>query len=216
MNSTAQETTTKLIYLMDPQCGWCFGNGNSMTELVNELPALTSIDVIPGGMWIGSNAPVGGQAFAGFIQQHSPRMEQITGRDLGDGFHQLTLKEDYTFDSEEASQAIVAVRHLFPEQALSFAKLVQDAQFIEGKRFDDVATYTGILTQLKLDTKAFENYWQSEANKADTQNAFHYASQLANGFPTLIIEVDGKMSVLANGAFDAKEVKARIDKLTKK
>ena len=31
------QTTMKIIYIMDPQCGWCYGNSDNITALQEEF-----------------------------------------------------------------------------------------------------------------------------------------------------------------------------------
>lgn len=37
----------KLLYIMDPLCGWCYGNSENMLRLEQELTDQISIDVMP-------------------------------------------------------------------------------------------------------------------------------------------------------------------------
>ncbi len=213
-NTTSQkETNMKLIYIMDPQCGWCYGNEKSIASIYENFNHTIPLEIITGGMWLGNNAPRGGAQFENFIKTHSPRMEQVTGANVSPKFYELTKDTSYVFGSYEACLAINAVKKIAPSQTYYFSKKVQEAQFVDGKKYDDINTYTSILSQLSIPKKEFIEYWTSEENKNQTQKDFQFAGQYANGFPSLLIENNGEIQALQNGFFQAMPMIQKIHEL---
>jgi putative protein-disulfide isomerase len=45
----------KLIYIMDPLCGWCYGNSDNVLELFEKYKNEIKFEILPGGMWVGEN-----------------------------------------------------------------------------------------------------------------------------------------------------------------
>jgi len=203
----------KIMYIMDPQCGWCYGNSDNIQEIFKDFADDYHFELKVGGMWTGSDAPSGGQGFNQFIEEHSPRMEQYTGAFVSKDFYELTKDSTYQFSSLEPSLAIHWVKKNYPEQSFRFAHEVQKKLFAEGKRLDQIESYESILDELKIDSAKFKEEWLSDENKASTQQEFLSAQNLANGFPTLLMENDDNVIVLASGYFDLRQMKEKIKSL---
>lgn len=193
----------RVIYVMDPHCGWCYGNGTHITDLYAEFNDKIPFELIVGGMWLKPAAPKGGASFAEFINTHSPQMEKTTGAFVGKAFYNLTLDTDYVFSSLEPSAAIVLVKEIMADKAFSFAKEVQRAIFEKGKKLDELDTYIPILEELNLDVEMFERQWMSTENISNTQKEFQLAGQLTKGFPALLLQEDTTMHQLSSGYFSA-------------
>ena len=213
-STSMQQKKGTLIYIMDPQCGWCYGNSENILQLKETLKDEVDFELLTGGMWVGENAPKGGVGFNNFIQQHSPTMERTTGAEVSAKFYELTKDETYTFSSLEASQAIVAVKNIAPEKAFAFAKCVQRIQFVDGKRFDKLESYIEIVEQLEIDTNDFVQRFQSPENLMETKHEFAIARQLASGFPMLVLKVGENYYGIISGYFKVsstvKKVRAQL------
>lgn len=192
----------KLIYVMDVHCGWCYGNSQNIVDIANKFNNDIDLELLVGGMWLGFNAPKGGEGFSKFISDHSPQMEATTGAYVSPEFHELVKDNTYTFSSLEPSCAIVLLKRLARAKTFEFAKAVQNSIFIEGKRLDDLESYISILDKLDIDYNMFKNEWMSEGNIAETKIEFERAKQMARGFPTLLLQTGSKYELLASGYFN--------------
>ena len=74
--------------------------------------------------------------------------------------------------------------------------------FIDGKRLDKTETYLSILKKLDIDPSFFNKSWLTKDNLVKTHQDFANASELANGFETLIFEENGSKQVLSSGYFE--------------
>ncbi|MBD0403423.1 DsbA family protein [Flammeovirga sp. EKP202] len=201
----------KLIYIMDPQCGWCYGNSESIQKVYEAYKDEIQFEFLVGGMWIGEQAPKGGAQTYQFMKQHSPVMEERTGALVSTEFYELAQDETYTFSSFEPALAMTWVKKNAPSKMLAFISELQKAQFYFGQRFDDFKTYLSILQKLELDVKLFMDSWGSEEDQKATIGEINRARQLANGFPSLLFDKgDGEMTELAAGYFDGDEM---VDKI---
>lgn len=214
----------KLIYIMDPHCGWCFGNSKNFSALYEtfsqaQYQGKVSIEIMAGGMWLGESAPQGGEGLAQFISTHGPQMEATTNTKLGEAFHQLTANNSYTFNSLEPSAALVLVNEFSPEKAAQFCTLMLESIFIHGARPDKLESYQPILAQLAIDSAQFASRWMQKDNIAKTQTQFEIAKSMANGYPTLLLQqlnpVTNKQSysVIASGYFNLQQVTDKIAKM---
>lgn len=185
----------KLIYIMDPQCGWCFGFAPQISKF--------DVSVRFGGMWLSPQAPIGGPSLADFIKNNGPRMEQITGRKLGKAYYELCLNSNYEFSSLPPCAACLLVKKRHPDQLKNFVALLQDKFFIEGKRMDKEEVYKEIMDELGFSREdqhyVFSN-WMSYENIEETHKEFEYSRYLtAGGYPTVLAQKDGKIYTLSQG-----------------
>ena len=203
----------KIIYVMDPQCGWCYGNSENITYLKETFESEFDFQLYTGGMWIGQNAPRGGAGFSNFLETHAPRMVATTGAKVEVAYFDRARDPQYAFSSLEPSAAIVAIKHLAPDRVFDFSKAVQRALFVEGKRLDQVETYLPIVEKLAIDANSFKSVWMTSQNIQEASDEFDQAHTLATGFPTLLMESQGTLKVLASGYFDRNAMKKKLEGL---
>ncbi|KXX71879.1 DsbA family protein [Flammeovirga sp. SJP92] len=201
----------KIIYIMDPQCGWCYGNSKNIQKVYDAYKDEIQFEFLVGGMWIGEQAPKGGTQTYQFMKQHSPVMEQKTGALVSTEFYELAQDETYTFSSFEPALAITWIKKNAPEKTLAFISELQKAQFYFGQRFDDFKTYLTLLKNLDIDITKFMDSWGAEEDQKDTITEINKARHLAKGFPSLVLEkTGGEIIELAAGYFDGDEM---VDKV---
>lgn len=191
----------KLIYVMDPLCGWCYGNSNNMLAIKDEFKNDFELEILMGGMWLPPNTQKGGPGLSKFMADHAPPMEQTTGAKVSTAFYDLANNPEYEFNSLQGCAASVLVKEFKPEVAFEFASAVQKRFYQEGAPLDQLSTYQPILTDLEIDSDAFQQQWMQEQNLKNTQEEFDKARGLAQGFPTLLIEMDGKLGKITSGYF---------------
>ena len=79
----------KLIYIMDPQCGWCYGNSKNISEIHIEFSSSFEFKILTGGMWLNENAPIGGEKLSQFLKTNAPKMTSRTGVVINTNFFEL-------------------------------------------------------------------------------------------------------------------------------
>lgn len=203
----------KITYIMDPQCGWCYGNSENITALQEEFKDDFNFELLVGEMWLGQNAPVGGDGLSHFLQNHAPRMTATTGTQVDRSYYELAKDSTYSFSSLEPSAAIQLVKETAADKTFLFAKKVQHALFVKGKRLDEKETYIEILKTMALDTTAFNSLWMNADNISKTKNEFTEASNLTGGFPTLVLTKDGQTETLASGYFTKETMIRKLNQL---
>ena len=207
----AQTEKSNLIYVMDPQCSWCYSNSGNIEEIEKALDGKISIDLKVAGMWLDNEAPRGGATYFEDITQNFPRLLARTGADIGTAYYDLASDPTYTFSSLEPAAAIVLVRDMNPEKTLIFAKNIERALFLEGKRLDKLETYLEILNKLHIDSQAFRKNWMSADNLSKTRAEFESAKKLASTYPSLLLQQGKKRQIIGKGYFTKEEVVPKIE-----
>ena len=192
----------KLIYIMDIQCGWCYGNSKNIQAVYEEYKDKVDFEFLNGGMWVGEHAPKGGKKISDYIKSQTPRLVSYTGMPVLEPFFELIKNPDYTLSSLEPSAAVVLTKKIALEKSVAFAKEVQSVHFTQGKKLDELETYLPILKNLEIEENVFKEEWMSEKNINETIKEFNQVRHLAKGFPTLLIQIGDKISVLASGYFE--------------
>jgi len=211
ISANAQSQKAELIYVMDPQCSWCYANSGNIEEIAKALDGKINVDLKAAGMWLGNGAPQGGVAFLSRISQHLPAMISKTGATIGTDYYDLASDASYTFSSLEPAAAIAQVGNTNPEKKIVFAKKVEEALFEKGKRLDKLETFLEILKTLNIDEEVFKNNWMSAENLAKTKADFERAKKLVTNFPTLVLQQGTKSEILGVGYFTKEEILPKIE-----
>ena len=209
------EDMKKIVYVMDPLCGWCYGNSDNITSIYQQFKGSIDFELVVGGMWLGNNAPAGGPGLHQFVISHTPQMVDLTGAEVSLKYFELAADSSYAFSSLEPCAAIALVKSMRPEKTFPFAKEVQKAMFVEGKRLDALDTYLPVLKDLGINSTAFAESWLSDENISAAKKEFARSAVLTRGFPSLICQQDTQTLVLASGYFQKEVVEEKIQELVK-
>lgn len=216
LQACAQKEKAKIVYVMAPHCGWCYGNSKNIAKISNQFNKHFEFEVLVGGMWLNEDALKGSETLHQFVKSHIPSITKFTGEVIGDKYLELTKDSTYTFNGLEPSAAINLVKELQPEKAFVFSQEVLKANFIDGKKLDKIETYIPILKKMAIDSKKFKKQWMTSDNITKTKKEFTKTDTLANGFPALVLIENKKITVLSSGAFKLEPMIEKIEKLMTK
>ncbi|MCW3467146.1 DsbA family protein [Chitinophaga nivalis] len=202
----------KLIYIMDPLCGWCYGNYPNTLRTAEKYQHSIPMEIVPGGMWAGANVRRQSKQMAAYFRKHDEQIAALTGTAFGEAYFQFITDENILLDSEVPSRAIVTVQQHWPDKSVAFAAAVQKARYADGKDLNETMVYEDICTALDIDTPAFLSLFPSAEMKAATQEAFRRAAGYAMSYPTLLLEKDGKTFLIEQGYSTFEEVVGQIEK----
>lgn len=187
---------SRLLYVMDPMCSWCWGFAPVAEALAEQAAAAgVPLHLVVGGLRrdqvaIDAAARV---RYLSYWQAVNASTGQLFDFERG-------LPEGLVYDTEPACRALVTARSLDAASAWPLAKLIQQAFYTAGV---DV-TQAGVLVQLAEQAgipriefaEAFDSQAMHEATAAD----FSWVRDLGiAGFPTLLAERDGQLALLTNG-----------------
>ncbi|TVR17139.1 MAG: DsbA family protein [Balneolaceae bacterium] len=197
LSNTLEKPT--LIYTYDPLCGWCYGFHPVMEKLAKRFADDLTIDVIAGGLAIGENAQTITEGYA-YIRGALGQVEQTTGVTFGENFKLLAEEGSYFYNSEPSCRAQTVVNKLAPQHALEFAGLLQNAIFLDGKNLNEWDTFSGLMSELSIDTDQAETlYESSETEKSNRENFEWCKKHGASVFPTLLLNIGDEVGVMSRG-----------------
>ncbi|WP_228463877.1 MULTISPECIES: DsbA family protein [Chryseobacterium] len=202
----------KIIYIMDPLCGWCYGNSDNMLKLYDQYKNDLDFEILSGGMWTGSNVRKQSPQMVNFFLKHDEAVAERTGITFGEDYFEL-LKQEIVLDSEIPSRAMVSVKTIAPEKAVPFMIAIQKARYYWGKDLNVDATYLEICKNLGIDQEQFLAAFHSEEMKQATLQNFNDAAQYAQSFPTMLVEKDGTYVIIEQDYASFTELEKHIELL---
>ncbi|MDR6198086.1 DsbA family protein [Siphonobacter sp. SORGH_AS_0500] len=206
----------KIIYVMDPICGWCYGNIDNTVRLFEDFKEQVEFEVLPGGMWSGANTRIQSTAMMNYFLKHDASITHHTGVLFGSAYLDfIKNRHDVVLDSEIPSKAIVTVSMIAPNQIMPFAVEVLKARFLHGKDYNLDSTYIEILAKLQINENQFLNFFKTNEFKQMTQDVFKKAASYARSYPTMLAEKDDQLYLLEQGYLPYEELKARVVSLLK-
>lgn len=192
---------SRLIYIADPMCSWCYGFGPELAALLEGVPGLP-VEVVLGGLRPYNKAPTTPE-FKQTILGHWKTVQGRTGLPFTDSGMD---HENFVYDTEPACRAVVAARMLAPETALYVLHEIQRAFYANAQDVTKASVLTDICTAamteagVPTDAATFVATWTSEEAIRATNADFAQVQQWGvDGFPTLILERDGQLDLVTAG-----------------
>jgi len=196
-----QETT--LHYIYDPFCGWCY----AAAPLVHAAAGLPDLRIVlhGGGMMAGANRQPVTDALRSYVIPHDQRIAALTGQPFGDAYFDGLLRDGgAVFDSEPPIAAVLAAESM-AGQGLALLERLQRAHYVDGRRIAEPAVLVELAIELGLDATEFAAALQAVL---DGEVLRHIAASRellsrvgGQGFPTLVLERDGRLERLELGAY---------------
>ena len=185
----------KLLYIMDPLCGWCYGNSANMIRLEKEFDWKLEIEVLPWGMWVGERARYQSPELAGYIRPADARLRAITWVEMSEAYDRLLDDTSIFLDSEPGSRAINTVKKMNPSLTLTFASILARSRYVDGLDNTILPTFLSVAKTLNIDTKVFQEMHESELLKKYTIETFIRAGEYAHSYPSIFLERGDSMVV---------------------
>ncbi|MFL9814833.1 DsbA family protein [Stutzerimonas sp. VN223-3] len=188
--------STRLIYVMDPMCSWCWGFAPVVQSLVAQAKE----------QGVGADLVVGG------LRQERTAMDQA-GRERTASYwravHEASgqpfnfdggLPEGLVYDTEPACRALVAARSLDAKLAWTLAGLIQHAFYVESRNVTLPPELVDLAEAVGIPRIEFSDRFDSQPVRDATAADFNWARNLGiSGFPTLLAEHNGQLALLTNG-----------------
>ena len=192
-------SSTTLHYIYDPLCGWCYGAAPLAEAARRVMPVIGH----GGGMMTGANRKQVSPALRNYVMPHDHRIAELSGQPFGDDyFNGLLLDETAVFDSAPPIAAILAADDI-AGRGLDLLSRLQKAHYIEGQRIADTDVLRALAVESGLDGEAFA---QAHARISKEELQPHIAASRrflaqvgGHGFPTFVLEQEGRFEVLDTG-----------------
>jgi putative protein-disulfide isomerase len=207
---------TKVYYVFDPLCGWCYGFSPVIQQAAKDWNTHVDVEVVVGGMVTGSREGIMDPGMAKYILSAFPRVEQYTGVTFGEPYKKQLESGKFYSSSVASCRAVVAFRQLNPGKTLEFISTIQKKMFLEGSDLQIMEEMAGIAATLGVDKTAFLKIATSAENKKATEADFNRSSTMGvTGFPALVIEQNGRFQKITEGYASKTDVDALFKNLGK-
>ncbi|MCG5238069.1 DsbA family protein [Xanthobacter oligotrophicus] len=202
---------TRITYLFDPLCGWCYGASATLESLMRE-PDM-DVELAPAGLFAGAGGRPMDAGFADYAWSNDQRIARLTGQPFSDAYrHKVLADHTRLFDSGPATLAIIAVAVAAPERAFAALKAIQHARYVEGRDITDIAVLAQVLRTLDMPEIAHRLETPDEALMAAYRSRVETARGDmrrfgAEGVPALIVGAGDRRRLLrANALFGSMDM----------
>jgi len=203
--------TSKLIYVGDPMCSWCYGFAPELLEVKNSLAIGVEFEVLTGGL-----RPYGTETMGelkSFLTHHWEEVNKRTGQKFSYG---ILDSSELLYDTEPSCRAVVTMRMLAPEKEFEYFKLIQKGFYIDNFNPASTDTYARQAEALGVDRKEFKRMFESEELKLKTRADFQRSRKLGvNSFPSIVLLHNGEHHLIGQGYAKASTLLKRIERITK-
>lgn len=186
-------------------CGWCYAFMPVIQRLQHNLSGEYNFVILSGGMVMGDNVGPFGER-ADYIHQASQRVQHLSGVEFGEDFYRnILFNPEYQNNSEPPCLALTAFKQFAnnSEQHFAFAHRMQVLHYQQGVDLNKESVYSQLAEEFGLNFEEFLSVIKSPRTKSMMYKEFLHVSELgATGFPTTILENEGKVRVLAEGYAD--------------
>ncbi len=185
---TGMPQATRLIYVHDPMCSWCWGFKPVFDLLCGELEGRMPVTRLLGGL-----APDSADPMPGDLQQHLQdtwrRIQQrIPGTRFNFDFWHNCRPRRSTWP---ACRAVLAARQLDPAQEAAMIEAIQHAYYLEARNPSDEVTLVALAADLGLDGASFEAQLDAPYVHDQLAREIAHAHQIgATSFPSLRLQTD--------------------------
>ncbi len=179
----------KLLYFADPMCSWCWGFSPVMDRVKEKTADTADLQIFVGGL-----RPFTDHAMTDrdkdYVRNHWTHVAEASGQPFDFKFFE---RSDFTYDTEPACRAVVAVRRVAPELAPAMLARLHKAFYAENKDTTDPKVLAELANEVGVPLSEFEIAFQDQDTKQETLADFYYAqrSQIT-GFPTLVGVAEGE------------------------
>jgi putative protein-disulfide isomerase len=192
-------TPTRLHYIFDPLCGWCYG----AAPLVAAARELLPVVLHGGGMLTGSQRQRMSPTWRSHVLPHDQRIAQLTGQTFGAAYRDGLLNNTQAVLDSEPPIAAILVADAMNGQGLDLLARIQTAHYVDGLQVSDPLVLGQLAAQIGLDAAAFPEALtrqQGEATQAHIAASRTLLQQVGGrGFPTLVLEHAGRHTLIDLG-----------------
>jgi putative protein-disulfide isomerase len=175
---------TKLYYVHDPMCSWCYAFNPVWETLSARLPPSVQILQILGGLAPDTDQPMP-EAMRAKIQEIWRTIEKtVPGTRFNFDFWKSARPRRATFP---ACRAVIAAAHQAPELETKMIRLIQHAYYREAKNPSDYSVLIALADSLGLDGNQFAADLDSPQTVAELNRQIAFSRRLGvPGFPSLV------------------------------
>ncbi|MDP2561703.1 DsbA family protein [Psychrobium sp. 1_MG-2023] len=181
-----------LYYVYDPMCSWCWGYRPTWQLIESALNSELNIEYCVGGLAPDSQEPMPQEMQQG-LQQIWHKIAQQLGTEFNFDFWELCQPRRSTYP---ACRAMLVAREAGLEQEM--LKGVQQAYYLQAKNPSDNKVLSEVAMSIGMDQVSFNQQLNAESVNEQLMKELALSRQLPiNGFPSLVLNVDGELTPIA-------------------
>jgi putative protein-disulfide isomerase len=190
------DTSPHLLYIADPMCSWCYGFVPVIARLAAHFGARLPVRIMVGGLRAGNTRAMTAEDRE-YIRGAWTRVGAASGQPFDFAFFD---RESFTYDTEPACRAIVAVRSIAPDKALAMKAAISSAFYGHNRDTSDAQVLADVAAEIGIDRAAFVEKFQSADIRNETFRDFLTAKDMGvEGFPCLLATKGGDYAMVTNG-----------------
>ena len=182
---------SRLYYVHDPMCSWCWGFERTRKRLLEKLPSSIEIVRLLGGLAPDTSKPMAPE-MRDYLQQTWRTIQQrIPGTEFNFDFWTTCTPRRSTWP---ACRAVIAAREQSAEYDERMTRAIQEAYYLRAMNPADDDVLTTLAGELGMDRKRFQDALVQPAVQQQLETEMQQGRVMgATGFPSLILELDGSL-----------------------
>lgn len=175
-----------LYYIHDPMCSWCWGFRPTWQDLQARLPDGVRVEYLVGGLAPDSDEPMP-EEMRRYLQQAWHKIHDTLGAEFNFDFWEKCQPRRSTYP---ACRAVLAAEGQAAGKAMIEA--IQRAYYTRAMNPSDKDTLVQLAAELGLDSERFGADLESaQIQQALLEQIDRARSLSSDGFPSLVLEIDG-------------------------
>ena len=200
-----------LIYLMDPQCGWCFGHHGAIapfSKLHGNGGSDPALRVVTGGLFIPRRAWTASKGDE--KRPIAQRVEATYGVRFSEDYFRNVLGGPW-LDSTPPCRGVIA-SEVLGVNPLTFAGFLMDGAFRHGCNISETGVVVDLATEFGLDRRSFATTLTSEIVEDRLQAALDFSRKAAAGFPSVFLQraPNAPLRRLGGGELATEDIRAAV------
>ncbi|MDE0895847.1 MAG: DsbA family protein [Planctomycetota bacterium] len=197
--------STRLFYVVDPMCSWCYGFKGALDSVRKELPEGTEFELVMGGLAPDSDEPMDEQTKS-YVQQAWRAVAEETGAQFN---HEFWTKCTPRRSTYPACRAVIVACEI--DLGWEMLEAIQLAYYQQARNPSDEDTLVELAVELGIDGDAFRERFRDAEIDAALKAHLSLRTQLgASSFPSLGFSKGRKLLLLAAGCLEEPELREAL------
>lgn len=195
-------------YFADPMCSWCWGFAPVISAIKDTYQGRLQLALMMGGLRPGTTQPMAPEQRAEILHHWQEVHRRSNQPFKFDG----ALPDGFVYDTEPACRAVITMLDLNAAVAFAYFKSIQAAFYAEGRDVTQTQTLVALAAAQGEDGERFGERFVSEDMQRMTQAHFRQTAEIGiRGFPTVILQQDGRFDVLTYGYRPLEELQPKLE-----
>lgn len=187
-----QRDETKLYYVHDPMCSWCWGFRPMLDLLIQALPEDIALQRLLGGLAPDTDEPMPTAMRTQLEATWRRIQETVPGTPFNFEFWRRVTPQRSTWP---ACRAVIAARRLEPTLEPAMILAIQQAYYLEAQNPSDKAVLIDLAERIGLPRPGFAALLNADDTADRLADEIAAARAMgADHFPSLRLAVDGRIS----------------------